>query len=228
MEITVKNLLDWVMKGIVFIVIVTVVFGAGAFVYTKYFVPETYVSVVKFYALGNDKRSISGEKVAPQYVEFLNVNEFYEMVSKDLFEDTGREYAPSAIAGSISFSRIIEDTSSFYVSVTSTDPNLSYNLALSIADQAPVRIAEFEEGEMLKISSHPVLPTRPSGPNISRNTLLGVMIGLVLGVAAVIIRELLDSRIKTADEITELFGLPVFGVVPDFSAGDNKKGANQA
>ena len=40
---------------------------------------------------------------------------------------------------------------------------------------------------------------------------------LSLSVFLVIMKELLDNNIKTSEEITELFGLPVLGVVPDFS-----------
>ena len=75
MEINVKTLFDWIMKGIVFIVVVTLLAGAGTFLYTKYFISPTYRAEVKFCADSEDPGSagISYYKsVAPQYVELLN------------------------------------------------------------------------------------------------------------------------------------------------------------
>jgi len=220
-EITVKNLFDWVVKGIVFILVITLVFGVSVFAYTKYFVQPTYTAQVKFFA-GGDNRGNSGQSLAPQCVEVLNVNEFYDLVAKELLADTGVTVTPSGIASTIRFSSIIEDTSFFRVTVTANDPTLAYNIALAVAEQAPERVGQFEELGSLGISSHPVLPTSPSGPNVARNTLLGILVGLVLSVGIVVAREALDNRIKSPDEITELFGLPVFGVVPDFSGGERK------
>ena len=228
MEITLKNLFDWIIKGIAFILIVSFLFGAAFFAATKYFVEPTYRTSVKFYASGGNSnvQMINNYRAwAPQYIEFLNVSEFYEKVSKDLFSDKGVEISPGAIAGYLSFSSIIEETSSFFVRVTTTDPTLTYNIALSVAKMAPQQIEDFQDTGSLEVLSYPTMPTSPVGPNASRNALLGFMIGFVLSAFLVILRELLDNRIKTAEEITEIFHLPVFGVVPDFGTSETK-GAN--
>ena len=225
MEISLKNLFDWVMKIIVFVLVLTLIFGAGAFVFTKYFVAPTYTTSVKFYASGseNSLQAIqSAQSVAPQYIEFLNVNEFYEKVSQDLQADIGVELAPRAIASCVGFSSVIEETSSFFVIVNTGDPNLSYNIALSIAEMAPEQIQNFQNVGALEVLSNPVMPTAPSAPNVLANSFIGLFLGFVLAAGIVVLREVLDNRIKSADEITALFGLPVFGVVPDFSAGEKK------
>ena len=227
-EITLKNLVDWIIKGLAFILIVAFLFGAAFFAATKYFIAPTYRTSVKFYASSsvNSAQMLNYYRsVAPQYIEFLNVSEFYEKVSKDILSDTGTEISPKAIAGYLSFSSIIEETSSFFVSVTTTDPTLTYNVALSIAKMAPKQIDTFENVGSLEVLSYPTMPTSPVGPNATRNAILGFLVGFVLSAILVILREVLDNRIKTAEEITEMFHLPVFGIVPDFGTSE-KKGAN--
>lgn len=229
MEITIKNLLDWVMRGIVLILVTAILFGCAAFVYTKYFVTPTYEANVKFYASSSaeNKNQLLAEyyrSVAPQYVEFLNVTEFYEMVSKKLEEETGQLLTPKQISSHIRFSSIIAETSSFFTVVKSSDPNLTYQIAKAVAELAPKRISNFENVGALEVLSYPQIPVAPSGPSVSRNVLLGVLIGLVLSAAFVIIKEFSDNRIRTAEEIGEFFGIPVIGSVPDFNANEKKGG----
>jgi len=64
----------------------------------------------------------------------------------------------------------------------------------------------------LTVASPPVLN---SSPRPVLNTLIAALIGLVLGVAVALLLELLDRRIRTADDIVELLGVPVIGVLPN-------------
>ncbi|MFF1252974.1 polysaccharide biosynthesis tyrosine autokinase [Pseudarthrobacter sp. NPDC058329] len=59
-----------------------------------------------------------------------------------------------------------------------------------------------------------VLPTSPTSPNTKLNLVLGALIGLALGVAYAVIRRHLDRRIRQADEIERLFGVPAIGTLP--------------
>ncbi|MBR4288666.1 MAG: hypothetical protein IKT50_04440, partial [Clostridia bacterium] len=146
MEISLKDLFDWMMKSIVFILVVAILFGACAFVYTKYFIMPTYTAQVKFYASAAETSpySSANQAVASQFVEFLNINEFYELISKDLLQDTGVSLSPKEIDSYLSFSSVIEDTSSFFVVVTTNDPTLTYSIALSVADVGPQQIENYK------------------------------------------------------------------------------------
>ena len=62
--------------------------------------------------------------------------------------------------------------------------------------------------------------------SILKMAVVGVVLGFVFASLLVVLKELLDNSIKSPDEITQLFGIPVFGSVPDFS-GDEKKGENK-
>ena len=57
-------------------------------------------------------------------------------------------------------------------------------------------------------------PSLPSSPNLLRNALLSFVIGTVLAVAMAIIREVIDRRVRTVEELPLSLGLPLLGVLP--------------
>ena len=208
------------MKGIVFIVVITMLTGAGAFLYTKYFIAPTYRTQVKLCAASEETGNAGityYKSVAPQYVELLNVPEFYQMVAEELLTTKQKAYDAAKIQRMVSFSNVVEDTSVFNANVTAGSQQEAYDVAVAVATCAPKRITTLRSGDTLMVASMPVMPTSPASPNIRNNTVYGLLIGFVLSVFLVVVKELLDNNITTSEEITELFGLPVLGVVPDFS-----------
>jgi chain length determinant protein EpsF len=59
-----------------------------------------------------------------------------------------------------------------------------------------------------------VAPYTPSSPNLLRNAILAVVIGTVLAIAAAIVSEYVDRRVRTEDEVSDVLGLPLLGVLP--------------
>jgi succinoglycan biosynthesis transport protein ExoP len=53
----------------------------------------------------------------------------------------------------------------------------------------------------------------PVKPKVMQNTLLAALVGMMLALGAIVARDALDDSIKTPDDITRLFKLPVLGVI---------------
>ncbi len=51
-------------------------------------------------------------------------------------------------------------------------------------------------------------------PNTKRNTAIGVILGLVIGIGLVFAREAFDTRIRSAEQVAAELGLPLFGRLP--------------
>jgi capsular exopolysaccharide synthesis family protein len=58
-------------------------------------------------------------------------------------------------------------------------------------------------------------PTSPSSPKTVRNTILGWILGLLLGVGVAALLERLDRRLRQPVEFEETFGFPVLTEVPE-------------
>jgi Mrp family chromosome partitioning ATPase len=58
-------------------------------------------------------------------------------------------------------------------------------------------------------------PAVQIAPRTSRNALLGLFIGVVLGVGLAFLRETLDTRVRSAQEISDRLNLPLLGRVPE-------------
>ena len=58
-------------------------------------------------------------------------------------------------------------------------------------------------------------PTAPSSPGFLRIMLVAVVLGAVLGAGAAVGLEMLDRRVRSADDLVEMLQFPVLGVIPD-------------
>ena len=72
------------------------------------------------------------------------------------------------------------------------------------------------------------IPLFPYEPNVRNIAMVGLMAGLLVGLAWAFIREHMDDSIKHADEVEALFGLPLLGVIPQLSRKAAGKGENAA
>jgi capsular exopolysaccharide synthesis family protein len=90
-------------------------------------------------------------------------------------------------------------------------------LALQDRAQSLGVLAELRNGNV-QVAQAATVPTSPSSPKISRNTALGAILGLLLGLGVALLLERLDRRIREPKDLEELYGLPLLGVVPESSA----------
>jgi capsular exopolysaccharide synthesis family protein len=86
-------------------------------------------------------------------------------------------------------------------------------LALQDRAQALAVLAELQSGTV-RVAQAATVPTSSSSPRITRNTVLGALVGLLLGLGVAFLLERLDRRIKEPTDLEAIFGRPLLGVVP--------------
>ncbi|MGV9668606.1 Wzz/FepE/Etk N-terminal domain-containing protein [Nocardia niigatensis] len=62
-------------------------------------------------------------------------------------------------------------------------------------------------------------PSGPSGPQKTRYYILGVLAGLMIGLAAAIVRDKLDRRVRTSTELEAFLPVPILGIIDDGRPG---------
>jgi polysaccharide biosynthesis transport protein len=76
---------------------------------------------------------------------------------------------------------------------------------LTIAEVAPVGVSQVERAEV---------PTSAVSPHPLRNTVIGAILGLVIGFAFAIWLERRDQRLRDAHDLEAAFGRPILGRIP--------------
>jgi polysaccharide biosynthesis transport protein len=66
----------------------------------------------------------------------------------------------------------------------------------------------------VSIGSEALPPASPSSPRTSRDTALGGFIGLLIGIALVLLLERADRRIRAPEDLEAIYRLPLLGSVP--------------
>ena len=104
--------------------------------------------------------------------------------------------------------------------VTDSQPDRSLAIATAVSTQFGVMVAELDNHGspeaatvVLNVVSGPTLNPTPISPRASLNIGLGVLVGLALGLAAAILREVLDTTIRTPQLLQALSDGPVLGVI---------------
>jgi receptor protein-tyrosine kinase len=89
------------------------------------------------------------------------------------------------------------------------------------------RVEELRDlAEPVSITKTAGVPGSPYSPQTVRNTLLGLLLGLTIGLLFAFGRDALDRRLRTADEASVRFGLPLLGQLSARSLGTSAVGKN--
>ncbi len=229
--IDMKNIYQMLLKHIKFIIILTLVCGVLAYIISAFFITKEYTSSVMLYVQSNEEISSdtssssvsysdlqTSEKLASTCQTLFTSKKMTSLILEDLAEDYNvTQYSDANVQSWITVTAV-EDTSILEVSVTTTDPDLSAAVAQSLDLNAHEVYSSIVESGVVKEVVQAEVPTSHSYPNISRNTLLGLVVGFVLGCAIIIILEMVDNKIKPNDDLLAMYGIPMFAEIVDFDA----------
>ena len=208
-------------------VILSLVFGMTSYGYSKYIQEKEYVSVGRMYidtyrngkneSDGGDSERNTAAITASQRsvltcIEVLKSTRVLEQVS-EMAEEKGYRYSASNIRNRVTMASANE-TEVLKITVTTNDPVHAKFLVDAI-----MKVGEKELVEIVGVTTAKVIDEGTDtkvavSPNVRIQSMVGFALGFVIGVLIIIFIRLLDTRIKSEEELKN-FNVPIIGVIPE-------------
>ncbi len=205
--------------------------AAIGFSFSAFVIKPTYSSSIMLYvnnnsfSLGNTDFSISSSQLTAAqglvktYSEILNSRTTLERV----IEEAEVDYSYKSLAGKIKCTPA-NDTEILKVTVTTTNPYEAAKIANTIAEVLPIRISEIIDGASMEVVDSAVPELQKVAPSVTKYTAVGLILGVLVSVAALVIVALRDDTIHDEDYILNNYEYPILGKVPDLlNTGKQKK-----
>lgn len=200
-----------------FLILLTAVLTAGlAFVYSSFLVTPQYESTTRIYVVSQNVEAGAGLTNQELQAGAYLVKDYREIIlSQDVLTQVATELnLKESLKEKISVS-IPVDTRIVSISVRDADPNEAARIANSLRTFAAQKVAEVTKGSDVTTLEEAVPAEAPTTPNTKRNILLGLLAGGILATGLVLVMEVLDDRVKRPQDIEEVMGLILLGIVPD-------------
>ena len=217
-EIDVLALLQKLWTKKVFILFTAFYVAAFSFLVTYFFIQPTYTSTTRIYVVNQatDNNNLSaqdlqaGTYLANDYKEIITSND----VLSEVIKDEKLNMTEAELAKMISVN-IPTDTRLISISVNAKTGQDAQTLANKVREVASEKIKNVKKVEDVTTLGEAKLPESPSSPNIKLNVLLGAVLGAFLAVVGVLVREILDDRVRRPEDVEDALGMTLLGIVPD-------------
>lgn len=219
MEIDVFHLLKILWKRKILIALVAIVVGALAFAYSAFIVKPEFTSTTRIYVVNRnqgDKPGLTnqdlqaGSYLVKDYREIILSQDVLEKVTSNLKLDL----SPKDLAKKVKVT-VPVDTRIVSISVNDRIPEEASRIANSLREVAAEKIISITRVSDVTTLEEARPAIAPSSPNIRRNTIIGLLGGTFFMVIAVLIVELVDTRVKRPEDIEEVMQIALLGVVPN-------------
>lgn len=189
-------------------------------VYSFAFMKNMYTATTSMYVLvkqdGTSATTLSSDLSASQMVS----NDVATLLESDrVLNETAQDLG-------------LKDLKSYKVSVTSTTSSRVISLSVTGADAAGAATVannmaqnvsdiarEVMDIESVNIIDQATAPDLPSGPNRLLYTAVALIGGFFAAVAIVVVADMLNTKIRSQEDVEELLGVPVIGRIPQMKGG---------
>ncbi|KRN33113.1 YveK family protein [Liquorilactobacillus mali] len=206
-----KNYLGIILWGIIGAIV--------AFIVSFIFMTPQYSASIDL--LVNQKADNESLQYNVQQADLQAINTYEDVIKKPVIlepvvkELRQKDNYSGSVASLEKLVSISNATNSQVLTVTVTDTNAytAADLANSIGKVFSQKIKKMMKVDNVTIVTKATANTTPVSPNKKLNLLIGVIVGLLIGVAIVVIKDLLDTTVRDEKFLTEELGLTSLGAI---------------
>ncbi|AEH56417.1 Wzz/FepE/Etk N-terminal domain-containing protein [Streptococcus parasanguinis] len=201
------------------IILVALVFAIAAFGYSAFLAKKEYQSTSRIYVVSRQNQDNNALTNSDLQAGAYLVKDYREIilsqnVLSQAIEELKLNMTPAELSKKINVS-VPTDTRILSITAKDGDPKEAARIANGLRNVAAEKITSVTKVSDVTTLDEAEVPQSPSSPNIKRNVLLGFVAGAGLMVVLLVVVEVLDDRVKKPEDVEELMGLPLLGVVPD-------------
>lgn len=231
LEIDLRRLMRAIWKKLWLVILVTILGGVISFLVTVFLITPKYESSAMFYvnnnslSVGDVSLSMSSSDISASkslvdsYIVILNARSTLNDVID--YAEVDRDYKEIR---EMMEAEAVDSTEIFEIVITSPDPKEAKDIADAIAYILPKRISSIIEGTSAKIVDSAVTAVKPSSPSYVKNTVLGLILGMMLVLGMILLKEIFDVTIKEEEDIEQISKYPILASVPDMMSSSKGGG----
>ena len=223
-EIDLLLLFNALRRHILIIIAVALLFALGAGIVCQFFITPLYTSTTSVYLVSANDSLLSladiqlSSNIAPDYVDIIKSRSLLEHIISEM----ELEYTYEELYENVD---VVNPTDTHIIKITVTDPSpkLAKNIANNLTTYAVEQISMIMEVSVPYIYDYAIAAEDPSFPSLTKTVVIAFVLGAVLAAGVIIFIAVMDTTVKTAEDIEQRCGMVTLTKVY-YEGGKKKKG----
>ena len=229
-ELDLKELLQIFWEKKLQIILIIAIFAVVGIIYTLTFVTPKYAAKTSLLLATNSSSVNTGSSSITTTDVTLNsklVSTYSKLVKSDkvirnVISNLSLNMDENDLKNSVSVTAT-EDTEFIEILVKNEDPVLATKIANEMSKVFIENVKEFYKVENVHVVDAAEVPQSPYNVNHIKDVIIFAFVGAVIAVLYVLVSNMLDTTIKSEDDIEKIFKQTVLATMPLCDGADGKK-----
>lgn len=231
-EIDLKEFIMLFWNKKVSIILITIIFMFIGIIYSVGFITPKYTSSTTLLLATSESSNSKTNTITTSDITLNSklVSTYSELVksknvTRQVISNLGIDETEDELRDSITVSSV-KDTELIKISVTDKNATNAYNIANEIAKVFTQKVSEIYNINNVQILDQAEISTTPSNINHAKDVIMFTFVGLFVAIVFVLVANMLDTTIKSSEEVEKLCNVPVIASIPlySFEIAKNKGG----
>lgn len=229
-ELDLKELLQIFWEKKTQIMLIIAIFAVMGVIYTLGFVTPKYQASTTLLLATNSSADQTGtesitttdvtlnSKLVSTYSKLVESNKIVRKVISNLSLDIEEGTLKKSIGVTA-----VEDAEMIQIAVKNEDPVLATKIANETAKVFIENVKEYYGMENVHVVDEAEIPQEPANVNHAKDVMIFAFIGVVIAIMYVLVANMLDTTIKSEEDIEKISGLTVLATMPLYERTDNRR-----
>ncbi|MCI8547858.1 MAG: hypothetical protein HFJ38_03105 [Bacilli bacterium] len=227
-ELDLKELFNIFWNKKVQIILIVLIFIVMGVIYTVGFTTPMYSSSTTLVLASSSNNQTTANTITATDITVNSklVSTYSELVKsknvlRQVISNLNIEVNESSLRNNVKVSSV-KDTELIEITVTNENPTYASKIANEIAKVFTEKVKEIYNIDNVQVVDEAEISNTPSNINHKKDVVIFAFIGLVAAAGYVLIANMLDTTVKTAEEVEKEFKLPVLASIPIYDAEPQK------